>query len=99
MITLGDRVKDRVTGVVGIATAKVEYLNGCVQFAVEPKIAKGGKLVSHYIDEGQLEKLRGGLKETRSSLPKPRGGPQGHRTPPGASESRGTDADEYSEEA
>ena len=28
-ITLGDKVKDTITGVTGIATARCTYLNGC----------------------------------------------------------------------
>ncbi len=40
-IELGDKVKDRVSGMVGIATARVEFLNGCVQYQVQPPMAKG----------------------------------------------------------
>ena len=110
MITLGDKVKDRVSGLVGIATAEVRYLNGCIQFAIEPKIKPGGKLISHYIDEGQLVKMKGGLNDTpkkkgeaspsrhgrlkRKARGGHGGGPQGHRTPPGGSDSS---SGEYSE--
>lgn len=37
-LTLGDLVQDRVTGIKGIATAKTEFLNGCIQVEVTPKI-------------------------------------------------------------
>lgn len=40
-INLGDKVKCKITGFTGIAVAKVEYINGCTQYAVLPK-AKAG---------------------------------------------------------
>lgn len=55
MIELGDRVRDKVTKFEGIVTARVVYLNGCIQFCVQPSIDKDGKEQDHhYIDEGQL---------------------------------------------
>lgn len=54
-IHLGDKVKDRITGFTGIATARCKYLNGCVQFCVEPKVDKDGDMRKHrYIDREQL---------------------------------------------
>jgi hypothetical protein len=41
---LGQTLKDKVTGFTGIATAKVEYLSGCVQFGLQPEIDKEGKV-------------------------------------------------------
>lgn len=62
MIILGQEVKDKVTGLVGIATAKVEYLNGCVQFGVKQKVKKDGKMPEiEYIDIGQLEVVGKGI--------------------------------------
>jgi len=63
VIELGNKVKDRVSGLVGITIAKVEYLNGCIQFCVRPKIKKGEIKLSEscYIDEGQLEKVSEGV--------------------------------------
>lgn len=56
MINLGDRVKDRVTGYEGIATARIEYLNKCVQYCVEARVGKDGKKPDGvYIDIDQLE--------------------------------------------
>lgn len=55
LVEMGDRVKDKVTGFEGTVTARVVYLNGCVQFCVDPGIDKDGKTQDHhYIDEGQL---------------------------------------------
>lgn len=33
-IQLGDTVRDRLSGLVGTATAKVQYLTGCTQFGI-----------------------------------------------------------------
>lgn len=41
---LGSKVRDSVTGFEGVATAKHEYLNGCVRYSVEPPIGYDGKL-------------------------------------------------------
>ena len=77
-IELGQKVKDKVTGFTGIATARVEYLNGCVQFCVTPTMAKDGKFPEHqYIDRGQLEFVDSGV-----SIPaRNTGGPQSNPPP------------------
>ncbi len=56
MIKLGSKVKDKVSGFTGIATAKVEYLNGCIQYCINPKVGKDNKnKEGFYFDEGQIE--------------------------------------------
>jgi len=53
---LGDKLKDKVTGFEGIAVAQIEYLNGCRQFCVKPRIDSSGKMPEgQYIDVQQLE--------------------------------------------
>lgn len=55
-VNLGDKVQDKVTGYEGIATARVEYLNGCTQYGVSGKVDKDGKVPDVlYIDHSQLE--------------------------------------------
>lgn len=72
-IKLGKKVKDIVTGMEGIATARVEYLNGCVQYCVRPPIDKDGKLQEcMYIDVQQLEVIGEGVTVGSVST----GGPQ-----------------------
>ena len=39
-IKLGDTVKCLITGFEGIAVNKTEYINGCIQFGVAPKVGK-----------------------------------------------------------
>ncbi len=59
-IELGEKVRDKITGLEGIATAKTEFLNGCVQYEVTRKLRKGEPLTAESvqgvsIDEKQLE--------------------------------------------
>ena len=57
---LGTRVKDQVTDFEGTITSRIEYLNGCLQYCVEPKVGKDGKKEKYeYIDEGQLIFIEG----------------------------------------
>ena len=54
-ICLGDKVKDKVTGFVGVATCRTEFLNGCVQFGIAPKVGKDNKMPEPVdIDEDSL---------------------------------------------
>ncbi len=55
MITLGDKVKDKITGLTGIATERREFLNGCIQYAVQGKAKEEKMPDAWYIDEQQLE--------------------------------------------
>jgi len=55
MIRIGDKVKDTITGLEGMAVAKIIYMNGCIQYEIQPKGLKDGKIIkSAWIDEGQL---------------------------------------------
>lgn len=56
-IQLGGRVKDRVSGFAGIATARTTFLNGCVRVCVDAeKVNKDGSVPSGlWFDEQQLE--------------------------------------------
>jgi len=42
-IKLGDKVRCKITGFVGIATGKIEFINGCVQYMVQPEIPEDSK--------------------------------------------------------
>ena len=54
MIKLGETYEDSISGFVGVATARVVYLYGCVRVALEGK-AKPGESV--YFDEQRLTKF------------------------------------------
>lgn len=69
---LGEKVKDSITGFEGTITSRIEYLNGCLQYCVEPKVGKEGKKEKYeYIDEGQLELI--GAKARKASKNGPGG--------------------------
>lgn len=62
MIELGQKVRDTVTGFEGIAVSRLEYLNGCVQYLVKPKVGDDGKLPEgEWIDAQQVEVVDGGI--------------------------------------
>lgn len=74
MIKLGDKVRDRISGFEGIATARVEYINGCIQFCIKPKMLKDGKVIDgEYFDVDQIEVIGHGLniprKDTGGIMP------------------------------
>jgi len=56
MIELGQKVRDIVTGLEGIAVSRIEYLNGCIQYGIETESEDGNKLnKTEYLDEGRLK--------------------------------------------
>lgn len=70
---LGSTVRDKVTGFTGIATSRVVYLNGCIQYGLRPKVGAEMKHPdTEYIDLGQLELVDAGI----SIQPSFTGGPQ-----------------------
>ena len=56
MIKLGDKVKDTVTGFIGIAVARTTWLHGCDRIVVQPiGTDKDGKIFeSQNFDEPQM---------------------------------------------
>lgn len=58
LIPLGKPLRCKITGFEGIATAVVEYLNGCVQYCLKPRVGKDGKMPDgEFIDAQQLQVL------------------------------------------
>ena len=75
-VTLGSIVVDSLTGFAGTATARTEFLYGCVRILVEPKELKDGKPVEgQWIDEQRLTAVskakRGGPGPTPPARPAP----------------------------
>jgi hypothetical protein len=61
-VRLGDRVRDEISGLEGIASARYEYLYGCVRVCVRPEKLKDGKPVeSTVFDEAQLRVVKAGV--------------------------------------
>ena len=56
-IQLGDRVKDSITGIIGIAVARTEWLHGCSRVTLQPQGADKERkpFESYTVDEPQLE--------------------------------------------
>jgi len=79
-IKLGQKVKDIVSGVTGIAVSRCEYLNGCVQYGVCPKIKLGKESESKdmYIDCEVLEVIDDGILKKKKITKT--GGPKHHPT-------------------
>ena len=72
-LKLGVKAKSTVTGFKGILTAKVEYLNGCVQFCIKPPIDKDGKEQDGvYYDIQEIEYVGKGINRRAKET----GGPQ-----------------------
>lgn len=58
MIKLGDKVRDRISGVIGTVVSRTENINGCIQLGVTPKIEKGKtEILTWNIDEAHLESM------------------------------------------
>ncbi len=64
MVKLGSKVRDVVNGYEGIATARCEYLNGCVAIVIEGPLAKNDNGIVQrddmWVDEQRVEVLKEG---------------------------------------
>jgi hypothetical protein len=58
MIILGSKVRDSITGLEGIATARCTYLYGCVRIGIQPTALEGQKVAEEvFLDEQRVEVL------------------------------------------
>lgn len=74
MDMLGKKVKDTVTGITGTAVTKIIYMNGCVQYAIQPKkVVNGVPAEAKWYDEDQVVLMP--TKKTIKPKRKPTGGP------------------------
>lgn len=59
---LGDKVRDRITGMTGIVVSRSEHLFGCERYWVEPQEVKDGKPVDgRWFDQDSLELVTAGV--------------------------------------
>lgn len=84
---LGDEVRDKISGFTGIATARLEYLNGCVRWQVTTQILHDSKPIDgQYFDEEQLEVVKDaahvGIGFTKKERELAMGGSGGDRANP-----------------
>ena len=56
-VTLGHTYRDQITGFVGVACGRHQYLTGCVRFALEAKAEEGKVPEEAVFDEGRLEEV------------------------------------------
>jgi hypothetical protein len=72
-IALGTKVRDKITGFVGVAVCKTDWMYGCRRYGVQAVDIHEGKPVEVvYFDEPQLCVIT----EAASSNPKSTGGPR-----------------------
>ena len=43
MLEFETKVKDRITGFAGTVVGRIEYINGCIQDLVKPRMKKGSQ--------------------------------------------------------
>lgn len=80
---LGSKVKDSITGLPGVVTARIEYISGCLQYEITPtKLKDGAPLPVHWIDEARVVVLKppkaASKKDTHATRS---GGSQSHSKP------------------
>ena len=71
-IELGSKVKDSITGFTGIATARHEYMNGCIRYAIQADKLKDGKPIDPEVFDVQQLVVLKSKKPARKKKP---GGP------------------------
>jgi hypothetical protein len=77
---LGQKAKDVVTGFTGTITARADYLTGCKQYCVTPRVKPDGEYPNGvWLDEDRIELLDDEklvLSKPTTDAPKRIGGPQ-----------------------
>lgn len=58
----GDRVKDRVTGFVGVVVSRADHISGCDTYGLQPEQLKdGAPQKCEWFDEPRLEFVQAGV--------------------------------------
>ena len=78
MVNLGDRVKDPVTGISGIAYVRLQYLQGCDRIGIQPPtVREKGKVPIvpdlFHVDEPQCVVVKRNVVNKKKE--QPNGGP------------------------
>ena len=82
-VELGQKVRDVVSRLEGIAVSRIVYLNGCVQYGIKPISDAGKDFDTQYIDESQIDVVSQGIVAKIKKLAKQPGGPS-RDAPPSA---------------
>ncbi len=73
-IKLGQKCQDVVSGFIGVAVARCEWMNGCTRVTLQPPVDKEGKLPeAHTFDEPNLTVVE---NTPRANADPTRGGPR-----------------------
>jgi hypothetical protein len=67
MISLGQMVRDAITGFAGVATIKVERLHGSTCFVVESKELHEGKPIEATFEENRLHVVKEAAEAVREA--------------------------------
>ena len=62
MIQLGQEARDKITGFKGTLIGRSQYITGCDQYAITPKVNAAGETKdSQWFDEGRIEIIGRGI--------------------------------------
>ena len=76
MFELGDLLRDRVSGLQGVAMCRSEYLYGCFRWGIAPREVESSKPAEWvHFDEPQLELVEAGVVRRPNSV-ETTGGPR-----------------------
>lgn len=71
---LGKEARDKVTNFKGIIIGRIDYLFGCAQYGLTPKVGEDGKTHdTQWFDEGRIEIIGNGVAPEEVQVEK-RGG-------------------------
>jgi len=75
MIELGKKARDKITGIEGIITGRAQYIYGCDQYCLVPRVKEDGKRPeTEWFDEGRIEVTGDGIAPASVQVKDP-GGP------------------------
>lgn len=78
---LGDRVKDKISGMTGIVVGITDWIYGCRRVIVQPEALDAGKPVEAFnLDEPQVTVVKRGVLDPTGGKPKPTFGPRPNAT-------------------
>ena len=76
MIELGQKVRDQITGLEGIAYGRTTYLYGCDRITIQPPVDKDGKVPPAWeCDEPQVEVIDEAIISEQTMEQRKAGGP------------------------
>lgn len=88
-ISLGDKVKDTVTGFEGVATTHAKHLHGCDRWWLEPGVDKDGKVMDgRWVDEPALVVTKRAVIKVPTLAPLAKTGPRNVSAPTSLPRSR-----------